>query len=299
MHASVTGAFAGVPDDVAAVRVSRVVFRLPRAGHLDAYFIAARDGEAAEHAEPRISYFLAPASAVREVDDVGPLGMRATASNGFILDAIVDGGGVGRCRGSCPPSCICDAGMAGRLLAAVYAGLARAAVGAAVAHIHADGAGAVIGGRRGGTGELGGGSGSPASTGGATLAPEAPTLHVPLHPDLQLMDEPRRVSIPPLDGRSPTATGSTNGTMSCSGCGSICGGSSTVPASSTSTLRVDDPMSSRCVRNDVPEEAPRVKWLFGAAVGADRRFEQVRGRARARRSEPVPRVRRGVRSSHL
>jgi alkylation response protein AidB-like acyl-CoA dehydrogenase len=188
MHASVTGALTGVPDDVArglgapesfftfrddvlrravdgamygvaisergaGSRLSAVQttyrregagFRLrgrkstcSGAGHLDAYLIAARDGDAPEDAEPRISYFLVPASTIGEVDQTwDPLGMRATASNGFTLDAIVDHGtllgveGVTLLLAYVMPEWLVAS------YAAVYAGLARAAVDAAAAHIH-------------------------------------------------------------------------------------------------------------------------------------------------------------------
>ncbi len=60
------------------------------AGHLDAYLVAARSAEALEGEDPRVSYFLVPGGDGIVVDESwDPLGMRATASNGFSLDVRV------------------------------------------------------------------------------------------------------------------------------------------------------------------------------------------------------------------
>jgi alkylation response protein AidB-like acyl-CoA dehydrogenase len=189
MHASVTGALAGVPDDVARAlgvrdsffdardavlrhavdgamygvaisepgagsRLSALQttyeregngFRLrghkstcSGAGHLDAYLVAARDGAHSRDEGPRISYFLVAGDAIGPVDETwDPLGMRATASNGFTLDITVDEGaligveGVAVLLADVMPEWLVAS------YAAIYAGLAGAAVAAAVAHIEA------------------------------------------------------------------------------------------------------------------------------------------------------------------
>jgi alkylation response protein AidB-like acyl-CoA dehydrogenase len=188
MHASVTGALAGVPDDVArslgvpdsffparddvlrravdgamygvaisergvGSRLSAVQttyrregagFRLrghkstcSGAGHLDGYLVAARDGDAPDGAEPRISYFLVPASAIGEVEQSwDPLGMRATASNGFSLDAVVDDASLVGVEGVAVLLAYAMPEWLVASYAAVYAGLARGAVDAAVAHVN-------------------------------------------------------------------------------------------------------------------------------------------------------------------
>lgn len=141
MHASVTGALAGIPDEVArqlgvpdafletrdeilsraatgaiygvaisereaGSRLSAIQTTYARegdgyrlrghksvcsgAGHLDAYLVAARADDARAGEDPRVSYFLVPPGDGIVVDDSwDPLGMRATASNGFSLDAHV------------------------------------------------------------------------------------------------------------------------------------------------------------------------------------------------------------------
>jgi alkylation response protein AidB-like acyl-CoA dehydrogenase len=185
MHASVTGALASVPDEVAAAlgvpgsffdardeilrravdgamygvaisergagsRLSAVQTTYGRedggfrirgrkstcsgAGHLDAYLVAARD-DGAPADEPRISYFLVPAAAIGDVDQAwDPLGMRATSSNGFALDALVDERALVGVEGV---AVLLAQAMPEWLVAsyaAVYVGVAQAAVAAAVAY---------------------------------------------------------------------------------------------------------------------------------------------------------------------
>jgi alkylation response protein AidB-like acyl-CoA dehydrogenase len=203
MHASVTGALAGVTDELAAaigvpdtfygvrdrvlgdaargalygvaitereagsrLRAMRTSysredggFRISGhksvcsgAGRLDAYMVAARAAGAAAD-EPRISYFLVPAGAGVEVEgEWDPLGMRATASYGLALDARV-------------PADALMGGVEGLVLllayampqwlvasyAAVYLGVAQAALAEAVTYLGAR----VVDGRRGGLRELG------------------------------------------------------------------------------------------------------------------------------------------------
>lgn len=187
MHASVTGALAGVPDEVAralgvpasffdtrddilrravdgamyGVAISehgagsrlsalRTTYRragggfhiegykstCSGAGQLDGYLVAARDADAPDGAAARISYFLVPAAAIGEVEQTwDPLGMRATASNGFAIDAVVGAQALIGVEGVV--LLLADA-MPEWLVAsyaAVYAGLARAAVNAAVDHV--------------------------------------------------------------------------------------------------------------------------------------------------------------------
>lgn len=108
------------------------------AGHLDGYLVAARAAETAP-AEAKVSYFLVPAGdGVKVADTWDPLGMRATASNAVLLDVAV------------PAECLLTGveGLAVPLAyampqwlvasyAAVYVGLAEAAVGEAVAYLNA------------------------------------------------------------------------------------------------------------------------------------------------------------------
>ncbi|MFL6240878.1 MAG: acyl-CoA dehydrogenase family protein [Actinomycetes bacterium] len=100
------------------------------AGHADGYLVAARRDD-------KVSYFLVPASdAVKVVETWDSLGMRATASHDLLLDTVV-------------PTEALIGGVEGLTLllaqvmpqwlvasyAAVYAGVAQAAIDAAVAHI--------------------------------------------------------------------------------------------------------------------------------------------------------------------
>lgn len=185
MHASVTGALAGVPEELARAlgvaesffetrdgvlraaaegamygvaisergagsRLSAVQTTYERveggfrirghkstcsgAGHLDAYLVAARDAGAAGD-EPRISYFLVPGDAIGEVEQTwDPLGMRATASNGFSLDTVVGADalvgveGVALLLAQVMPEWLVAS------YAAVYVGVAQAALAAGVAY---------------------------------------------------------------------------------------------------------------------------------------------------------------------
>ena len=121
------------------------------AGHLDGYLVAARALEAPPE-EPRVSYFLVPAGdgvAVEETWD--PLGMRATASNGFELDAQVPldalvGGveGLALLLAYAMPQWLVAS------YAAVYVGVAQAALAEAVAHVGER----VVKGERGGLGGI-------------------------------------------------------------------------------------------------------------------------------------------------
>lgn len=201
MHASVTGALAGIPEEMARAlgagdaffeqrarvlraaaqgamygvaitereagsRLSalRTAYRRTEggfhlrgaksacsgAGRLDAYLVAARDAEAPED-EPRISYFLVPAGdgvTVREGWD--PLGMRATASHGLDLDvevgpeALVGVEGVAVALAYAMPQWLVAS------YAAVYVGVARGALDAAVAYLQER----VVTGERGGLARL-------------------------------------------------------------------------------------------------------------------------------------------------
>jgi alkylation response protein AidB-like acyl-CoA dehydrogenase len=101
------------------------------AGHADGYLVAARNGD-------KVSYFLAPASdGIRVVETWDSLGMRATASHDLLLDTVV-------------PAESLIGGVEGLTLllaqvmpqwlvasyAAVYVGVAQAAIDAAAAHIN-------------------------------------------------------------------------------------------------------------------------------------------------------------------
>lgn len=187
MHAAVTGALAGVPDDLARAlgagedffverdrilqaavdgalygvaisereagsRLSRMAttyeadgdgYRLrgeksvcSGAGHLDAYLVAAR---ARHHGSepPLVSYFLVSAdSGVKVEGEWDPLGMRATASKRVLLDLSVPGecllGGV---EGLALLMAYAMPQWLVASYAAVYLGLAQAAVAEAVAYL--------------------------------------------------------------------------------------------------------------------------------------------------------------------
>lgn len=221
MHASVTGALATVPEDLArslgatdaffdhrdkvltaaaegacygvaitergvGSRLSKVTttftaegegYRLrghksvcSGAGHLDAYLVAARAADAdqptpsgiglapgADTPEPgvapRVSHFLVPAGPGIDVDDTwDPLGMRATASNGFALDARVPASAL---LGGVEGLAVLLAYVLPQWLvasyAAVYAGVARAAVDEAIAYVNAR----TVAGEQGGLGSVG------------------------------------------------------------------------------------------------------------------------------------------------
>jgi alkylation response protein AidB-like acyl-CoA dehydrogenase len=106
------------------------------AGHLDAYLVAARRAGSTDDA-PVISYFLVPAGEGLVVDDSwDPLGMRATASNGLQLDVRVSEDALlGGVEGLVLPLAH---GMPQWLVAsyaAVYVGLAEAAIREAVSYL--------------------------------------------------------------------------------------------------------------------------------------------------------------------
>ncbi len=187
MHAAVTGALAGVPDELALALGAREDFfvtrdqvlrtavggalygvaiseqeagsRLSRmattyapedggyrlrghksvcsgAGHLDAYLVAARASHS-EGPEPVVSYFLVPGGVGVDVEGTwDPLGMRATASRGLLLDVTVPHGclltGV---EGLALPMAYAMPQWLVASYAGVYVGLAHAAVTEAVAYL--------------------------------------------------------------------------------------------------------------------------------------------------------------------
>jgi alkylation response protein AidB-like acyl-CoA dehydrogenase len=108
------------------------------AGHLDGYLVAARDATAADAGPPVVSYFVVPAEAISSIDQGrDPLGMRATASNGFELDCWVDQSalvgveGVALLLAEVMPEWLVAS------YAAIYVGVAQTALAAAVEHVAA------------------------------------------------------------------------------------------------------------------------------------------------------------------
>jgi alkylation response protein AidB-like acyl-CoA dehydrogenase len=187
MHASVTGALAGTPDEVARAlgvpesyfamrdavlsraaegalfavamsergagsRLSKLTtsyepveggFRIrgsktfvSGAGHADLYLVAARAA-----AEPKVSYFLVPAGPGLSVEHTwDSLGMRATGSDDLHIDVTV---GADALLGGIEGLTLLLAQVMPQWLvasyAAVYVGVAQAAIDAAVAHLNARG----------------------------------------------------------------------------------------------------------------------------------------------------------------
>jgi alkylation response protein AidB-like acyl-CoA dehydrogenase len=117
------------------------------AGHLDAYLVAARQAGSTDDASV-VSYFLVPAGeGLRVHESWNPLGMRATASNGLELDVwVTEDALLGGVEGLVLPLAY---GMPQWLVAsyaAVYVGLAEAAIREAVSYLRAR----LVAGERGG-----------------------------------------------------------------------------------------------------------------------------------------------------
>ncbi len=105
------------------------------AGHLDAYLVAAR--AAGPPQDSKVSYFLVPAGDGLEVGDTwDPIGMRATASNPVLLDVKVSAECLLAGEGLAVPLAYAMPQWLVASYAAVYVGLAEAAVGEAVAHFN-------------------------------------------------------------------------------------------------------------------------------------------------------------------
>lgn len=124
------------------------------AGHLDAYLVAARTAEdVGDDGDPRVSHFLVPAGPGLHVEENwNPLGMRATASNGLHLavtvpsDALLGGvEGLAVLLAYVMPQWLVAS------YAAVYVGLARAAVDEAVRYL----LGRTVAGEKGGLAHVG------------------------------------------------------------------------------------------------------------------------------------------------
>lgn len=106
------------------------------AGHLDAYLVAARRAGSPDE-EPVVSYFLVPDGEGLRVDRTwDPLGMRATASNGMKIDAWVpEDALLGGVEGLVLPLANAMPQWLVASYAAVYVGLAEAAVREAVSYL--------------------------------------------------------------------------------------------------------------------------------------------------------------------
>jgi len=190
MHASVTGALAGVPDELArelgapdsffaarddvlraaaagalygvaitergaGSRLSHMQTTYERtgtgyrirgnksvatgAGHVSAYLVAARAADAADGEDPRVSYFLVPHGEGVTVEQTwDPLGMRATASNSLTLDVAVDATAlVGGIEGLTVLLAYAMPQWLVASYAAVYVGVAQAALDEAVSYVKA------------------------------------------------------------------------------------------------------------------------------------------------------------------
>jgi alkylation response protein AidB-like acyl-CoA dehydrogenase len=122
------------PDD-AGYRLRGTKAFCSGAGHLDAFLFAARRADSEE--QPVISYFLVPADAgLRVEEDWNPLGMRATASHTLHVDAWVDAESLlGGIEGLALPLAHAMPQWLVASYAAVYVGLARAAVSHAKAYL--------------------------------------------------------------------------------------------------------------------------------------------------------------------
>jgi alkylation response protein AidB-like acyl-CoA dehydrogenase len=121
------------PDD-GGFRIRGAKTFVSGAGHADAYLVAAR---ARESAEPVISYFVVPADAGLRVEPAwDSLGMRATASHDLQLDAAV---GRDALLGGIEGVALLIAQVMPQWLvasyAAVYVGVAKAALAAAAEHV--------------------------------------------------------------------------------------------------------------------------------------------------------------------
>jgi len=121
------------------------------AGRLDGYLVAARRSDH-DDADPVISYFLVPDDAGIEVHATwDPLGMRATASNEVVLDAKVPRSALlGGIEGLVLPLAHLMPQWLVASYAAVYVGVARAAVDEAVSYV----SDRTVAGQRGGLARL-------------------------------------------------------------------------------------------------------------------------------------------------
>jgi alkylation response protein AidB-like acyl-CoA dehydrogenase len=105
------------------------------AGHLDAYLVAARRVGSGDP-DPVLSYFLVPADAGLTVEETwDPLGMRATASNSVHLDARVSAEALLGAEGLVLPLAYSMPQWLVASYAAVYVGVAEAAVQAAIQYL--------------------------------------------------------------------------------------------------------------------------------------------------------------------
>ena len=109
------------------------------AGHVSAYLVPARAAGTADGEDPRVSYFLVPHGDGVEVHHTwDPLGMRATASHGLTLDVEVDRTAlVGGIEGLAVLLAYAMPQWLVASYAAVYVGVAQAALAEAVRYINA------------------------------------------------------------------------------------------------------------------------------------------------------------------
>ena len=123
------------------------------AGHVAAYLVTARAAEVSQDGDPRVSYFLVPHGPDTTVEHTwDPLGMRATASNALAIDTQVDASAlIGGIEGLTLLLAYAMPQWLVASYAAVYVGVAQAAIDETIAYL----AGRTVAGKAGGLTQVG------------------------------------------------------------------------------------------------------------------------------------------------